>query len=455
MEGVLAKGKEYEVLVTEHDPVFKDLVIATEIVKKFIIDNKLIIYGGTAIDMALKLHGDRIYPDDLLPDLDFYSPQNVEHSYQLADILYEHGYKEARAINALHMETMKVDIVDNHWIADITYRPREIFDKLPVIIYNGMMIIHPNFQRIDLHSSLAFPYDNVPREVIFDRWSKDIKRFNLLNKYYPIGTPKDALGSRATTAPMMFRKYVAGGFFAYALLYHAYITSMNELEAPSDPNIISGGLKIESNITFDTIDQKVEIMHFDLDKIRGDLKLDTYKQFETYMHAIPERVEGIVDNTNVTVYSTQNRLISADSIKINNDTFRTVNIQYLLKHFLSMSFMHSSPKLSAAYLLRYTSMLAMISSYETALVKKHGSTCESLCEIAIKSPFFPTIKTYGNENINLARTIALNRLYHDLEGEPLYVIPRNYYPDRSNGKPHPDFDPTSIEFFQELGREIK
>ena len=145
MESVFERSKEFEFLVTSYDPVFEDLIEAIEVVKKFIIDHKLIIYGGSAIDYALRLKGDKIYPDDLLkvPDLDMYSPNNVEHSYQLADIFYKMGYKEARAINALHMETMRVDLVDNHFIADITYRPPELFETLPYLEYKGMRIIHP------------------------------------------------------------------------------------------------------------------------------------------------------------------------------------------------------------------------------------------------------------------------------------------------------------------------
>jgi hypothetical protein len=239
----------------------------------------LIIYGGSSIDYALRLHGDKIYPDELLtiPDLDFYSYDNVEHSYQLADILYSRGYKESRAINAQHMETMRVDLVDNHFIADITYRPKEVFNTLPTLNYNGMKIIHPIFQRIDLHSSLAFPYDNVPREVIFERWSKDIKRFNLLDKYYPVKVEGETIAAREMKIPLSARKFVFAGFAAYALIYHEYNNAMKALDVSIDQTIIPAKFEVSDMINFDTLDQKFEIVHFDPEKAAADLELKNIK----------------------------------------------------------------------------------------------------------------------------------------------------------------------------------
>jgi hypothetical protein len=152
--------------------MYQDVVDVIIEVKEFIRKKKLIIYGGTAIDFALRLKGDKIYPDESLSvaDLDFFSPNSVEDAYELADMLYNKGYKEARSIVALHVITMRVDMGDNHFIADISYIPRDVYDKIPYLTYDGMRIVHPDFQKIDLHSSLSFPYDNTPMEVIFHRW---------------------------------------------------------------------------------------------------------------------------------------------------------------------------------------------------------------------------------------------------------------------------------------------
>ena len=54
---------------------------ALDIVKKFIVDRKLILFGGLAIDYALRLKGDKIYSDTKRPDLDFLSPRNVDDAF--------------------------------------------------------------------------------------------------------------------------------------------------------------------------------------------------------------------------------------------------------------------------------------------------------------------------------------------------------------------------------------
>lgn len=456
MDTVFEKSKQYEFLVTTFDPVFNDLIKATEIVKKFIIDKGMIIYGGTAMDYALRLRGDKIYPDDMLlvPDLDMYSMDNVEHAYTLADILYKAGFKEVRAINALHMETMKVDLIDNHFIADITYKPNVVFETLPYLEYNGMRIIHPNFQRIDLHSSLAFPYDNVPREVIFDRWNKDVKRFNKLCHHYPIDMPSDMTPTRSVSIPHTMKKYVFNGFAAYAILYTEFTRSMKNLDADIPENIIPAKFTPGDNINFDTLDQTFEIAHFDISKCAKELGLEKVKMFEPLVNMIPKRIEG-VGICNITIYSTKNRLVTSNSVKIDEHNFRIVNIQYLLKHFLSMYFAHAkTPKTANTYLARYVSLLNMISAFESALESK--SAGESMISSAMKSPLQLSIQTYGNENINIAREVALNKLYSELDGVEPFKIPRNYYPDRSipKGLPHPPFNPEEVEFFREQGRQI-
>ena len=284
---IKAQKADFECLVTRHDPTYTDQVASIEIVKEFIIKHKLIVYGGSAIDYALRLHGDKIYPDDMLavPDLDFYSPDNVQHAYQLADQLHDNGFLEARAINATHMMTMRVDVRDNHWIADISYVPPAIFAKLPFIEYNGIRCIHPHFQRLDVHSALSFPYDSAPREVIFHRWAKDIKRFNILNKYYPL----PAVGQTAPLKSLSVsaKKYVLTGFAAYGAIlrfYNEHLEGQTDKAAdkitektklfPAKFTCEIQTFKGETNHIFhlDTL-SAVELVHMDIDKCAEELEL--------------------------------------------------------------------------------------------------------------------------------------------------------------------------------------
>lgn len=454
METVLDRSKDYEYIVTKHDPAYEDIVKSIELVKKFIVDNKLIIYGGSAIDYALRLKGDNIYSDETLavPDLDFYSPDNVEHSYQIADILYRAGWENARAINALHTETQRVDVMDNHFIADITYVPKEIFDTLPFLEYNGMRIIHPLFQRLDMHSSLSFPYDNPPQEVIFSRWSKDLKRFNKLVDKYPLEPPGEkSLKTQPITIPIKSLSNIPTGFLAYALLYNIWCKKMKDLGSPIEGVYPANITITNTNVTFDSYDI-AEFVHFAPSQCAKLMNLNKITEYEIFGNLLPERIEGTLENTSIHIYSTRNRLLSINSITINDLKMRIVNVQYLLRHFLALYFFHKKTKdrLADACLLRYRSLLKMIHLYEIAIkdrddIKDH-----------MDFPLMLSIVTYGKENINIASEVALNRLYADIDKIEQIKTPANYYPGRSIPKhmPHPVFNPRDCIFFHKSGLAI-
>jgi len=435
MEQVVALKDEYEQLIFRYDPAYGDLNRAIIIVKKFIEERQLIIYGGTAIDYALRLQGDKIYPDDLFPDLDFYSPDNIKHSYELADILYKAGFENTRAVNAAHMKTIRIDLGGNHFIADISYQPTQVFAAIPYLEYDHMRIVHPLFQRVDVHSALSFPYDGAPREVIFARWSKDVKRFNMLDKYYPVEARPAPPAPPVITFPLERRKNVFTGLCAYAFMYHWFskygvvdndvipaklsVTGKPATGKPATGQIIS----LSANV--------IEIISFELSK-DADPEAHQYEPLGTIMPA-----KAVSDN--IIVYDTRNRLVSVNSMHIDSVAFRIVNVQYLLKHFIGSHFAGDTTAL--AY---YNSLMRMIAHAE-----KHEKD-------PLTSPFFPSIQTYGNDNLDLTRQVLLNRMYHELDDVEQFSIPYNYYPGRSipASRPHPTFDVESSEFYRERGIRI-
>lgn len=197
------------------DPYSKKAIDAIVITKKFISDRRLVCYGGTALDYAARLMGSKIYDDEKLtiPDLDFFSTDPWKDACELADILYAAGYEDTRVINALHVGTFRVDIGSNHFIADIGYMP--ILDNVYTLTYEGFRVIHPDYQRLDMHSSLSFLYDNPPREVVFARLAKDIERFNVINALYPI--PAGSGLPRTEDVSTFSQDYVYAGLTAWGI----------------------------------------------------------------------------------------------------------------------------------------------------------------------------------------------------------------------------------------------
>lgn len=466
MEQVFGRKKYYEQLVISHEPAYNDMVKAITIVKDFIIANKLVIYGGSAIDFALRLHGSRIYDDDVLtiPDLDFYSPRHAHHAYTLADALYDAGIHATRTIVGLHTRTMRVDVGDNHFIADISYVPEEIFDTLPFIEYEGMRVIHPDFQRIDAHSALSIPYGNPPTEDVFSRWRKDIERFNILAQFYPIKSTLEAGAPIVRLKlPIDIRHYIFSGVAAYAIISAEYIRAMRDLHLEPAPGLPLTEFELADDYIVVSSMGELELAHADTKKIASELNVTDVKYYESYINLLPEVMTGRFSHEygecDLRVLSTHNRLISCNVIKIKtgfgaNDLvrLRVTGVQYLLKYFLAMYFRckhgDGMQQMTApVYLKYYCGLMSMMESYEQAI----AGTADAI-GLARLSPLFPTLNVYGSDNKSLSYEVNMMWTNFALKRGPRPIIPGNYYPAKTRN--HPQFDPSASEIFRESGKPI-
>lgn len=441
----LKQSKTYEHIVVRKDPLYEKLTSVIEVVKEFIIENRCIIYGGTAIDYVLRLKGDKIYNDNMLelPDLDFYYYDSVGLAYKLAKRLYDMGWPQARAISATHIETMRVDPGDNHFIADITYIPRDLFENLPTVEYAGMRCVAPVFIRVDLHSSLAFPYDNPPREVIFARWPKDIQRFNLIDKHYPVDNPQSNMKLSPVRVPASLRIGLYSGHVAYAIYSQIFADwcKFIGIEIPKDLFLAkckANGAELEVEIPCAEID----LIYNKPEKLAIELGMTNIESYERYFTIYPERTEGQLNGAKLIIYALDDRLLTYNSAQFGESSFRFVGIQYLLKHCIGMSFVYNDkPQLSQLMKSQYYSLLRMISIFEERLTPEE-------CQ---KHPFFLSIKAYGGANINLTTRMQMNTIRHDIAGVPRYTLPTNYYPNKGN--PPPTYDYRDIYIFRESGEK--
>jgi predicted Fe-S protein YdhL (DUF1289 family) len=155
-------------------------------VKGFIKQNRVMCYGGTAINNLLP-EKDRFYdPNYDVPDYDFYSETPQIHAMMLADDFHALGYKNIQVKPGSHLMTFKV-FVDFTGIADITYLEPPIFRSLwnENIHVEGIHYVTPNFLRMSMYLELSRPRGDV------SRWSKVYKRLMLLNKHYPVGCKRE------------------------------------------------------------------------------------------------------------------------------------------------------------------------------------------------------------------------------------------------------------------------
>jgi len=169
----VVKGKE----IVSNEDVQKMIII----LENFLIKNKFICYGGTAINNILP-KSDQFYNREVeIPDYDFFSKNALEAAKELADIYYNEGFTDVEAKSGVHKGTYKV-YVNFIAIADITYMNPEMYDNLEkeAIKIMGIHYCHPNYLRMSMYLELSRPAGDVTR------WEKILKRLTLLNKHYPL-----------------------------------------------------------------------------------------------------------------------------------------------------------------------------------------------------------------------------------------------------------------------------
>jgi len=151
------------------------------IVEDFLRKRKLICYGGTAINNILPSE-DQFYDYSIeLPDYDFYSPNALKDTKDLADIYIKQGFEDVEAKSGVHHGTYKV-FVKNIPVADVSQLNNVLFKNIykDAKQYNGIKYCPPNFLRMAMYLELSRPFGDV------SRWEKVLKRLTLLNKHYPI-----------------------------------------------------------------------------------------------------------------------------------------------------------------------------------------------------------------------------------------------------------------------------
>lgn len=158
------------------------------IVEDFLRGNKLICYGGTAINNILPMEQQFYDYTKEIPDYDFFSKNALEDAKRLADIYLENGFAEVEAKSGMHTGTYKV-YVNFIPIADITQLDKSIFDNLyeNAIEVFGISYAPPDYLRMSMYLELSRPRGDV------SRWEKVAKRLSLLNRAFPMRVKEDCM----------------------------------------------------------------------------------------------------------------------------------------------------------------------------------------------------------------------------------------------------------------------
>jgi hypothetical protein len=165
------------------EPTIVERTKIYNLVKKFIKDNSRIVYGGFALNYAIRVKNsaDAFYPENGINDIEFYSSQPKLDIVKLADIIKENGFKDIVAKEANHEATFTL-FVNFVQYCDITYIDKKIEYSIQTLKgEDGINYAHPHFMLIDYLRIFIQPLTAAE-----SRWEKSFKRYYLLLKYYPV-----------------------------------------------------------------------------------------------------------------------------------------------------------------------------------------------------------------------------------------------------------------------------
>ena len=328
-----------------------------------------------------------------------FSPNSLEHANILAERLHELGFPKVSRIAAIHTGTYRVR-VNSTFIADITQNSSIL--SIPTLIYKKMLIIHPLFQRADIHHALSYPFKNAPCEQIYYRYKKDITRLLLLRDLYPITEMPIRIKETTSGIITTINNELLLGYSAYFLFYQAYHDIMRAAK----------------------IQPRDDLSYYPC-KINEDGKLINLggKSIALYTaHLPPEGKKIEAELFRPVVYRTDkyefyyepNMLISVTNLPI-----PTACIHYQLVYFLSRYFLDKDEDA----LLFYISLLHMMDGVLDLPIS---------AEILAPTSFALPLTTYGIRNTNTAYLARHTKIVERIGGKYNGNLPLNQTTSEKN-----------------------
>jgi hypothetical protein len=184
--------------------VYNEYNDVINLISKFIIKKKLILYGGFVINIILpkKL---RFYKDYTINDFDCLSKDPLKDSIELAKIIKNKGYSYIKIKKAKHTGTYRVYVYGKQ-IFDISIVKSNIYDNL--LKYskkerNRLKYFKDKYNIIPLTIIKKNLYYELSRpEQSGYRWEKIYDRLNILNNIYP--TEKSSVNYECIKIPTIY-----------------------------------------------------------------------------------------------------------------------------------------------------------------------------------------------------------------------------------------------------------
>lgn len=453
---------DYERLVEESQYEYKKKLEMTNICLQYVIAKKLVVFGGLAIDFALKLNKcGGIYEDYKLMDIDVFSNKHYNDAHELLEIFINLGYENCDLMVAMHPTSVRVRI-DHYMLLDVAYIPDDIYKLYTDTAlsyktdFGTVLFRHPYIQVLDIHRSFSYPYENKPMENIKNRFYKDYERYIKLIDCYPFlddnikyitfATESGISSDRSNNSNKNINEYTIDksgyihGVIAYLFYEHIFnnhiLTYNNKKENNKKENKKEKENKKSTKNKLDIKNNSVSLIkgYHPLYMVRTEY-LNTIKtssseevtNYYKYMDIIPE-----ITKIGTTKYF---KIVPGNEPGyIEYEDYKIINI-----HFVMLWLLHSwLVKKDSLYIEMYKNLLDMIhyisSNYEFDIITESEDMLK----------FFPSIKVdFIDEEINV--------VMHEV-GE----VPTNIYFNKIEGKTYEfqSFDYAGKKLFQINGKRI-
>jgi hypothetical protein len=320
-----------------NEPTIDEIKKVYDIILKFIIKKKRIIYGGYAQNLLIKQKNekDMFYKEfnnvfinySEIADLEIYSINPLEDVIELCDELYKNNLKYIESKEGVHAETYKI-FINFIGYCDISYISENIYNNIPTIIVDNIICAHPNFMMID-----TFRVFNDPMTSYW-RLDKSFTRYNKIIKYYPFElikknnslidynfNPNIKILNFIKKKIIYKSKLIVIGFYAY-----------NYYAKKSNKKFIFKNFPYYEIITDNLKNDGIEIFN-KLKKIYNNVKIKQYYQLYEYLD---NKIEYYINKKLVLIlYGNYNRCTVYNYSKKKNIYIGTFNliIMYLLINY--------------------------------------------------------------------------------------------------------------------------
>ncbi len=374
---IISINKNIDAIIKEANIYSKNIIEPTitefkqvkKIILDYIIEKKRIIYGGFALDVYVKNKNinDRIYEDHEFKDVEFYSFEPLVDLKNICDILHKKKFKDVMGRQAQHSETYTIT-VNFQGYCDITYMPKNMYDRIPTNKIKNYILIHQNIIFIDKL--------RVFTDLITSNWilEKEIDRIAILQKYYDLELKTKNINKKDINEKKPSKKIMNDiideiskideiiflGEFAsryYKKLIFDYKILNIEIICEDLIGIGRECYKIISNI---------------LEKNKLDLKKISVKYYNKYFQFLDKKIEIYYnDNLLLRIYKNNEKCIPYSNPLSKNIKIGTFNV-VLLYNLINQVYYHQNK--NHFYSMYYTYLIKLMIKAKNKYLKKNNLT---------------------------------------------------------------------------------